>query len=260
MKYLYLLIIVLLTGCNTKPQANPFRLPFNDTPARTNKYGMGLIKSERTLRLKTAGVTTPKDWTRPPWINNAGYFMPITDQGQTPTCTAYALEYLVKGSYWRHTGQWPDQNLHTKIYMAANRLDGDNKDGASLESAMSVLTNLDLGLGKITIQVIPVWDPDDVPYAIHRYGAVFSAMEITDQWERYHSGLLPHSRNYIGPHAQIIVGYDDQRNTMFGVNSWGQLWGRQGFWEMSASTFTVEYAYGYAIRITFDPMLGTMVQ
>lgn len=246
------LVLVLVCGCSTL-DPDPFPMPVQDGTVNSTPHGMGLrLGNKQQMRLHQAGVQTPAGWTRPPWINNSGYLTPVQDQGQTPRCTAYALEYLLKAACWRATGTWPAQDLHTPIYGEAWRLDGSGGDGVSLEAALQACTNLDLGIGRFRIRTMPVWDPEHVPYAIHQYGGVLGALNITTAWTQYCRGQIPIAGQYVGPHAQILVGYDDQARTVYGVNSWGRLWGRGGFWEMTQDEFSTEYAYGYVVRITFD--------
>lgn len=61
----------------------------------------------------------------------------------------------------------------------------------------------------------------------------------------------------IGPHAMVIVGFDDSKNAYRCINSWGNLWGENGyFWidydyfKIRASEKYVVYLYRTKLEIT----------
>lgn len=49
-----------------------------------------------------------------------------------------------------------------------------------------------------------------------------------------------------GNHAQVVVGYDDEKQVFLLRNSWGSVWGKQGYCEMSYSDF-VKYSFDWWI-------------
>lgn len=248
-------ILFLLTGCSIVP-SNPFP---RDIDATTGSYqprvrSTGLRAPPPVLALTLRGtprLEAPRGWTRPPWVNNAGYFVPVQDQGETPMCTAYAMEYILKAAYWRQYGVWPAHNLHTPLYTESKRLEGDNEPGTSFESMFQACTNIPLLVGRFNIMVSRVESGDDVAYAIHQTGTVLSALEITDAWWNYRGGIMAIRNGNGCLHAQVVVGYDDNRRTVYGLNSWGADWGNQGFWTQSTGEFRLEYKYGYAVRVRF---------
>ena len=250
--YRLALLLLFLAGCTTQP-VNPFPQPAcQETLQSTMKVhrGTGVRVPSRTALRALQGLQTPSQWTRPPWISNAGYFVPVSDQGQTSECCAFAIEYLIKAQAWRVHGVWPPYDLHTPIYRGAKLLDGDLGDGTTLEHVIEAATNQPLPIA-FSLTAVPVTGGDDVPYAVHQYGAVLSALKITDLWETYRgNGVIGISQNIIGSHAQVILGYSDQNGTVYGVTSWGVMWGRCGFWEMSMMEFRLEYVYGYALKVT----------
>ena len=62
------------------------------------------------------------------------------------------------------------------------------------------------------------------------------------------TGVVPHpapSEKYLGGHAVVAVGFDDDAHTFLMRNSWGPGWGMKGY-------FTLPYAYLTDPQLAFD--------
>ncbi|MCM0605172.1 MAG: hypothetical protein KA715_03710 [Xanthomonadaceae bacterium] len=72
-------------------------------------------------------------------------------------------------------------------------------------------------------------DIDQVKAAV-RKGPLFSLMRVYSDFLSYKSGVYKNtSKNFIGGHAVVIVGFDDRKQAWIIKNSWGEQWGESGF-------------------------------
>jgi cathepsin L len=69
----------------------------------------------------------------------------------------------------------------------------------------------------------------EIKLAIERYGPVAVAVRATTAFQAYTGGVFEESDTGTLNHAVMIVGWSDQRGAWRIQNSWGALWGENGY-------------------------------
>ena len=81
-----------------------------------------------------------------------------------------------------------------------------------------------------------------IKQAISDYGPVIIGMYVYSDFFSYGSGVYSHvSGNGSGYHAVVIVGYNDTGEYWICKNSWGTVWGEQGFFRISYAENSLEW-------------------
>lgn len=212
--------------------------------------GLHLYPTYALPRVRT--LKAPPGWDCPERLDNSGYCTPLENQGRNPWCAAYSMAQLLTASYWRE--------FHVKkdlpegdIYAGAKKRDRIPGDGTTLDAVMAAADRHDFGLGVIpTIAKERVLDVTDVLFAVHKYGLVLVGMQISKGWNKLAAdGSVGNASGSLGGHAVLVSGYDVALRKIWGPNWWGRAWGREGFWVMTLDQFAAQFAYGYAIKITW---------
>jgi hypothetical protein len=89
---------------------------------------------------------------------------------------------------------------------------------------------------------------DDICSAIQTHGFVSIGTPWFPQWETALDGKLqtPQKGWYLPKdnwHETLLYGYDRPRGMFLGMNSWGHLWGKFGYFEMPFEAFEVFSAF-----------------
>lgn len=73
-----------------------------------------------------------------------------------------------------------------------------------------------------------------VQYVLANHGPVATYMLIYSDFRYYNGGVYTHSQNadIVGGHAVTIVGYDAEQEYLICKNSWGRLWGEDGYFRI----------------------------
>jgi hypothetical protein len=153
---------------------------------------------------------------------------------------------MIEVRNWR-TKHYPEQVDGDAIYREAKKIDGDNNDGTSLDSAGQAAINLGLVSGKL--QFVNS-DFDSIKYCIHTNLAFVAGFNITNEWNYTDKKTgqildLGDKAVILGGHAILVCGYDE-----FGVyiqNSWGSSWGIYGFALIPWSKVSKQFMYGMVI-------------
>lgn len=73
-------------------------------------------------------------------------------------------------------------------------------------------------------------------------------------------GVLPEINarsQLVGGHETCLYGYDKTKKVFYGMNSWGREWGRNGYYTMPMSAFSVFGAFGgydaHSVEVTWMP-------
>ena len=127
---------------------------------------------------------------------------------------------------------------------------GGNKGMASLKTAMDAAINL--GLMVRPKEIFAINDLNGLYRAIHRYGFVHLAFNITDAWSHPStSGWLREDSHLplIGGHAVAGCGFDRNAKGWNAIqNSWSDTNGWHGFLRMTHEQFDRQFMYGLAWR------------
>ena len=99
-----------------------------------------------------------------------------------------------------------------------------------------------------------------VKQAIYNYGAIFSNMYWDDAYYNATNKTYCYNGDNATNHAILLVGWDDNKNTGSGIgawivkNSWGTLWGENGFFYISYNDTEVNSDLAYwPNRIDYNP-------
>lgn len=205
------------------------------------------IRDPRRLRMRV----TPEQFRPPERVGNWEYFQAPENQGQNPWCAAYAECAILQASAWRSRMYgYPVNFDEAALYQGAKAIDGDTKDGTSLESVMDAARQLK-NIAKI--EAVEADSDEDIPWIIHQFGAALVGMEIDEGWNhaRTEDGLIQPWGNVLGGHAVIVSWYDKPQRRVGGANWWGAKWGMRGYWSMNMTDFAKQFVYGYGQAIDF---------
>jgi C1A family cysteine protease len=71
---------------------------------------------------------------------------------------------------------------------------------------------------------------------------VNTGMKVYRDFQSYKSGIYKYTTGeYLGGHAVVIVGYDDNNQCWIIKNSWGKSWGEQGYFRMAYGQCSVPW-------------------
>jgi len=195
---------------------------------------------------------TPDQFQPPPRIGNWEYFQAPEEQGHNPWCAAYAEGAILQAGAWRsRVYGYPVQFDEAVLYAGAKAIDGDHKDGTSLESVMDAARQLKT---VTKIEAVEADSDEDIPWIIHQFGAALVGMMIDEGWNHPRSadGLITPGGNRLGGHAVVVSWYDQPNRRLGGPNWWGKSWGVNGHWSMTMSDFAQQFIYGYGQVIDFQ--------
>lgn len=174
-------------------------------------------------------------------VLNLGSATKVEDQGSTPQCAAYSASSYAESILWRKTGSLPREVDPQIVYMWAKQYDGDpDGDGTTLVAVLDGLKAL--GYIDSDCQTRTVMSPFDVKSAIHRYGFCLLGLNITDEWYRGNRDITSTTARFVGGHAVLCVGYDQEG--VWILNSWGPKWGQGGFAHIGWHAFNKQFMYG----------------
>lgn len=171
------------------------------------------------------------------------------NQGQKPWCAAFACTNWAENQLWKLTDVPTDLNPED-VYKYAKTIDGDPKgDGTTLTAVLQYLLDKNI-FDKNQCQVKVIWKKansrDAVKYAIHKFGSILGAFNITEEWYKCNKNKSCISGrehyNSLGGHAVELCGYTQQCVIIH--NSWGTNWSVKGFSYMTWEEFDREFLYG----------------
>ena len=183
----------------------------------------------------------------PAWIDLRPQLLSASDQGSLPQCAAYAMAGIIEFANWKYHDRY-EQIDPQPIYSRAKQLDAmPELSGTTLEAVLQAAQELDLMPPLGTERLRTVSTADEVQSAVHRYGVILAAFQITDQWAfAQKDGWIPDGGRRIGGHAVLICGYHATENPAWIAiaNSWGEKQGWRGFNRLNLPTFREQFEYG----------------
>jgi len=213
--------------------------------------GGGLI----VKRIPRMVLRAPVNFEMPPdGIGNWEYLTPPENQGENPWCAAYAMCMILSASHWRARNFRRDFD-EARLYRAAKQIDGNNSPGTQLESVIDAAStfdmsvNRDAGVPRIVGEVLTA--PDDIPFMIHKYGALLCGFQIDDGWTqaRPQDGLIPDGSKALGGHAVVLDSFRPDLGINWGANSWGLAYGLRGRFALTWQKCARQFIYGFGFRI-----------
>ena len=194
---------------------------------------------------------------RPPAVDLSRELLPVQSQGPRGTCLAFSV--TAAHEHARAADEGLEDLSEEMLFWAAKEIDRDREDGTSFESAAQALRETGQPReehwpydGTRDIRAASYSPPSAAlePANLRRAGlrpirptldaireelaarrVVTIGIELWDGFAIPVNGHLetpgPAELNGEG-HAVVVVGYDDQEQTLLVRNSWGQRWGRDG--------------------------------
>lgn len=210
----------------------------------------GLILNPAEIRQQFTPLAAPSVATAariPNRIDRRDEMLPASDQRATSECAAYAVAGILEARNWRDTGSF-QQIDPAPIYAEAKRHDGSTRPGTTLDAALRAAVRLQLLPEPGVIHAFLT--REDYYRALHRYGLVLLAFNITEAWRKPStSGWLRDDADQplIGGHAVVGCGYDRNPKGWNAVqNSWNDSNGWHGFIRMTHAQFDRQFMYGMA--------------
>jgi len=198
---------------------------------------------------------------------------PIVDQGELGSCTANAIasglrEYLLKNkATWIALSRlflyWEERNLEGTVNEDSG---AEIRDGMKVLNKIGVCPEIDWPYDISTFTNTPTdkMVADAIPYKIVEYHRITSLEKLKaalaeglpvvigiEVYESFESnavsktGIVPlpntSTEKYLGGHAVLVVGYDDDKKQMIVRNSWGTDWGDKGYFYLPYDYYSKGY-------------------
>jgi hypothetical protein len=209
-------------------------------------FKSGLIIPPQTIAEATYPVVGSPALYRPPvQLDRRTELLSASNQGPTSMCASEAMAGWLEHYRWKFYAiaeQIDPEPIHKK----AKEIDGyPNDEGTTLQAA--VMAAHYIGLLPTPSSLLEVRSLDSLKQAIHRYGVVICAFNITQGWSQAGAdGFIGNDDTVMGAHAVLACGYSEIDEPQFvGVqNSWGEADGWRGFVRLTAEQFDRQFIYG----------------
>lgn len=238
----------------------------------------------------------------PSSVDLTPYMPPVGNQGETGTCVAWASAYYLRTGLQAIRNNIATADLaQTKwqfspkdlFWSIPNNLKGPDCMGTYFEYAFDRMQSRGVAtmktvpftdVGDCSLQPATAWTQEAADYRIQSYRdlpldlntmktklaedrpLVFGAMVTKTFGEWRGNGVMRESdvlnSTVTGGHAMTIVGYDDAKNAFRIVNSWGKIWGDNGYawvdYNLMVNNAFVKYVFvAYDAASTTPPNPGS---
>jgi hypothetical protein len=212
---------------------------------KTNFMGGGLTPATHLATDENTFSINP-NFRAPRRLDFRDMCIQTSNQASTPHCAGYATAGMIEILNWRRL-HYPEQIDGDAIYHEAKKIDGNDQDGTSLDSAALAAINLNLIEGKLKFVGLGI---DAIKYAVHTNLSFVAGFYITNEWNvvnKKTGKLIDYGENAkkIGGHAVLVCGYG--ADGVYIQNSWGQAWGVWGYAVVSWEQVARQYMYGMII-------------
>ena len=201
-----------------------------------------------------ANLPPTLDWRS---VNGQNWLPPVRDQGRCGSCVAFGsigtveAAYNIAGAVPGFNSRFSEQDLFSRV--------GKCSEGAMPEDALDTLktfgvpdavcspyisgrTGADVpsssSCADVAQRVVKIndWHPvnADQAKAALQSGPLLTVMDVYEDFMYYSGGVYKHVKgNYLGGHAIVLVGYDDNAGAWIVRNSWGPKWGEAGYFRIA---------------------------
>lgn len=217
------------------------------------------------------GAPATLDWRN---VSGVGYVSPVKNQGSCGSCWAFATTAGLESQFMMDMEGMPI-DLSEQILVScsgAGSCSGGSSATASnfirdvglpLESCFKYTatnnscSNACLDWQSNTHKITGWHRPssttitvNDIKNALYAYGPVITTMYVYSDFYYYRSGVYSYtSGSYVGAHAVLTVGYDDERQAFIVKNSWGSGWGESGYFMIAYSEVGGTSKFGYSALV-----------
>ncbi|MBF0105191.1 MAG: C1 family peptidase [Deltaproteobacteria bacterium] len=201
------------------------------------------------------------------------------DQKKQNSCTAWSLAYSIKSFQENREHDWGlDQSTLFSPSFIYNQINGGKDEGADLEDAMKFVKKN----GVVTIEMMPYNSGDFTTQPDAKLISLAKGFRILDYRRideknlniikaylaagepvllviKMHQNFLTRgmkknravynkkSGRFLGHHAIVAVGYNDTKQALKLLNSWGKRWGENGFGWLDYDFLKEVAARGYVV-------------
>ena len=213
-----------------------------------NLHQVGFCKVPDNIEEIPSLKASSDKFIAPATVDLRDYCTRTEDQGSKPWCAAYTAAQWCENIKWR-LNDYPEDIDPTWIYEYAKSIDGDPYgDGTTLVALLKALLNkklFDSNICKIKIINRGSTSKNNVKFAVHKFGCILGAFNITEEWYNARNGNTSVKSqqvyNSVGGHAVLICGYN--RDGVIIQNSWGVNWGAYGFGLITWNAFERQFLY-----------------
>jgi hypothetical protein len=210
--------------------------------------------------------------TLPPIVDlRAKVNLPVLDQGQSSACTSHALANAHLFAQFMNPGGTNELPSRLAIYYGERKLEGTtNQDcGAEIRDGIKFLAAngavperyWPFDLANILVEPPSTVEALEPQHKITKYERVgdlngniasvdpirqalfegdpvvigITVFQSFESAEVAQTGIVPLpqvNEGTIGGHAVLVVGYNDEKQTLLVLNSWSAEWGQQGYFEL----------------------------
>lgn len=243
--FILLLSFLVLLTVNAE-EKKKFAAGFNKTPEKIYKS----VKEIKYSSSTSSELPQKVDLTK--FLPNPG------NQGQQGSCVAWSSAYAYKSFHEKVERDWSldnEEHLFSPAYVY-NQLNGGNDNGLYIGDALNLivkqgvcplsampydendyLTQPDSKAKKeaskykaLSYAKVDFKNTDEVKKILSKNNCVVFGMNIYESIYEYKGGICKSvSGSYLGGHAMLLIGYDDNKNAYKIINSWSKNWGDQGY-------------------------------
>ena len=202
-----------------------------------------------TRKFLSAAIEPMATYIVPEMIDHRAELLPMGNQGSTSKCAAYGTTTIAEWWNWKRKGTTVQLDPNP-LYDRAKQLDGEpNEPGTTVSAVLQAAQDLGY-ISKLSNGSLRYVNADMVKRAMHLYGCLLAAFDITDKWSYAQlDGWIPEGGRTVGGHAVVLCGYNLRDTIPYYTiaNSWGQEHGWRGFNRMSEGMFRDQFrgAYGF---------------
>jgi hypothetical protein len=253
---------------------------FLDSQGRPPPKGSG-FKPENPAVYRSFRVTPRFRAFLPPAYDLSQYFPPPGDQGRQGSCVAWSVGYAARSYYNNRYAQVDISNPANVlspafIYNSLNT--GDCSNGLAISDALNLIRTQggvslrDLPYDADNCSRLPPRDLvariaqqfqisdletvdytkiDDVKGQVYRGNPVVFGMWLPKGFFNLRDEVLDDTQRTPEDygHAMVVVGYDDNKQALKVINSWGTRWGDGGFGWLSYRMFKVMTQNAFVMRV-----------
>ena len=251
----------------------------------------GLLKEPDAV-YRSFPVTSRYRAFLPPDVDLSLAFPQPGQQGQQPSCVAWAVGYALRSYYEHWRKGWDVRDVHhlvspTFIYDAVTAQTASCGAGTTIPDALNLLQTV----GAVSLADVPYnprqctipnaqallgdaqdfridgWQRvdlsslDNVKGELHNGNPVVFGMFLSDSFMAIRGDRIYDDVNAprTEGHAMVLVGYSEKRQAFKLMNSWGPDWGDHGFGWISYRAFGAFVDRAYVARVSGTPPLETFM-